>query len=213
MKERVGVTAWPLYWPLGWERTKYPSHSAFSETNVYVQATFVREELARLHAKNVVISSNLKLRQDGLPLSSQSIPKDVGVAVWFWLPKKGVGRYTEVTEKNWTEHVLACDKWAKAEHNLRAIGLHVQAIRGQARWGVGSIEQAFGGFTALPERAESSVRAWETLGIPREGATFEKVQTAFKRAARTAHPDVGGTREAWDQLCAARDAALLEVRA
>ncbi len=204
MKERVGVPNWPLYWPAGWERTKAPTYARFRNTTVYGASQKVLRELYRLGATNVVISTNLKVKADGVPYSGQRIPEDTGAAVWFWLhDERGELR----------ERVLACDRWNRVEYNLHAIALHVEALRAQERWGVGTTAQAFGGYTALPDRAESSVRAWETLGIPREGATTEAVNQAFKRAARTAHPDVGGSREAWDQLQAAKEAALLELGA
>lgn len=214
MKERIGRTSYPLDWPMGWARTKFRKSASFGDTNVYRESQRLRRQLELLPAREVVISSNLMLRQDGIPYANQRAPQDPGVAVWFWLPKKGVGIYAPVTPERWTEHVLACDCWSKIEHNLRAIVKHVEAIRGQKRWGVGSIEQALHGYAhlALPETAGSIV-AWQVLGIERQGATVESVHAAYRRAARTAHPDVGGSREAWDALQAAREAALAELGA
>ncbi|OYE02620.1 hypothetical protein [Nostoc sp. 'Peltigera membranacea cyanobiont' 232] len=45
--------------------------------------------------------------------------------------------------------------------NLRAIGLHIAAMRGMERWGV---EQAFAGYQALPPQA-SERKWWEILGV------------------------------------------------
>lgn len=209
--ERVGVTNYPLYWPSGWERTRSQQPARFGPTNVYRETQHVRAELERLGAKGVVVSSNILLRQDGIPYSGQKGPKDAGIAVWFWLPRVPVPVYEKPNPKNWSEHVLACDRWVRAEHNLRAIALHVAAMRGQERWGVGSVAQAFRGYAALPERAAGGIVAWQVLGIPREGSTIESVTAAFKREARKAHPDAGGTREQWDALVAARAEALMEL--
>jgi hypothetical protein len=74
---------------------------------------------------------------------------DPGIAVYFTLGKKRV--------------VLACDKWAAPQENIYAIAKHVEALRGQDRWGVGSIEQAFAGYMALEERTGPS--CFEILGI------------------------------------------------
>jgi hypothetical protein len=212
MNERVGVSAWPLYWPLGWERTKLPRHAPFNQTTIYVQTQKVRRELELLGARNVVISSNLQLRQDGIPYSGQKIPSDAGIAVWFWLRVEGVKPTSNSIEPpHWKEHVMACDRWARPEHNLRAIVLHLASIRGQERWGVGTTQQVFGGFTALGEQSETSRNAWRVLGIAREGATTESVNAAYKRAALKAHPDTGTPREKWDELQAAREIALGEV--
>lgn len=215
MKERIGRTSYPLDWPMGWARKQRRNRAGFGDTNVYRETQKLRREMELLPAREVVVSSNLMLRQDGIPYANQRKPEDPGVAVWFWLPKKGVGIYTQVTPDRWTEHVLACDCWDRTEHNLRAVVKHVEAIRGQKRWGVGSIEQALHGYQhlALPETAGSAA-AWQVLGIERQGATAASVHSAYKRAARTAHPDVvGGSREAWDALQAALEAALAELGA
>lgn len=68
------TVAYPLQWPEGWPRTPYGAR----ETDARFRGptyglTFGRArdqmlaELELLGAKNVVISSNLELRQDGLP--------------------------------------------------------------------------------------------------------------------------------------------------
>lgn len=210
-KERVGISTYPLYWPPGWKRTSRSSRARFGDTNVYRETQRVRAELERMHAKEVVVSSNLQLRQDGIPYSGQKAPADPGIAVWFWLPTGPVPISEKPNPKNWAERVLACDAWDRAEHNLRAIVLHVQALRGQERWGVGSLAQAFAGYQALPERAGSSVAAWTILGLDRDRCTPAAVYAAFRREALKRHPDVGGTREQWDALVSAREAALAEI--
>lgn len=206
--ERVGVTGYPLYWPAGWKRTRRPSPSRFGATTVYQESQAVLAEMERIGAKRVVISTNLKLRQDGIPYSGQKAPEDAGVAVWFWLPKPGVGRYERFSPSSFSEHVLACDAWSRVEHNLHAIALHVAALRGQERWGVGSVAQSFGGYVALPESLGDDSGPWRTLGVKREGATIEKVEAAFRRESLVHHPDRGGSRESWDRLCDAKAAAL-----
>jgi hypothetical protein len=195
--ERVGVTAYPLYWPQGWQRTEpyLRSWSRFARGprarsfSVYSEAQSVRLELERLGAENVVISSNLQLRPDGIPYSGQKVPTDCGIAVWFeLLDERGVLRET----------VLACDRWAKPEENLRAIAKHVEALRGQDRWGVGSIAQAFRGYQALPEHA-SGTPWWDALGVSRDSAP-DVIRKAFKAKAHECHPDKGGDRATWDAL-------------
>ena len=190
MTERVGVSAHPLYWPASWPRTKSPTWSQFGRgmrarpMSVYSEAQSVRAELERLGAASVVISSNLQLRKDGIPYSGQRLPTDCGIAVWFDLHGE--------------ERVLACDRWAKPEENLRAIAKHVEALRGQERWGVGTLDQAFRGYAALPERA-SGKAWWDVLGVHRDASPAE-IRTAFKKKAHEHHPDRGGERAAWDEL-------------
>lgn len=90
------------------------------------------EELRLLRATLVIVSSNIPLGKDGLPYASYREPEDPGVVVYFQLTK--------------TAHVLACDRWNCVKDNLRAIGLHIAAIRGIEPWGVGSVEQVFMGY-------------------------------------------------------------------
>jgi hypothetical protein len=108
-------------------------------------------ELERLGAaEGPVISTNLKLRLDGLPRSDQATPADPGVAVYFELDGKTI--------------VLACDKWNRVADNIYAIAKHVDALRGQDRWGVGTVEQAFRGYTALPS-GDGTDPWWHVLGV------------------------------------------------
>ncbi|MCC5608930.1 hypothetical protein LC612_19610 [Nostoc sp. CHAB 5834] len=69
-------------------------------------------------AKNIIISSNVPTRQDGLPYARHKEPDDPGVAVYF-----------KIKDKN---YALCCvgiarlrHRWLKVRHNLRAIGLHI----------------------------------------------------------------------------------------
>jgi len=140
---------------------------------------------------NVVISTNVELRNDGLPYANRRPPEDPGAAVYFKLKGKPC--------------VLACDKWNRVEDNLRAITKHIEALRGQERWGVGSVEQAFAGYTALPPAGSSPGQSWwNVLGCAHD-APFEICQEAYRQKARAAHPDNGGSHDAMVALNAAWD--------
>ncbi len=136
-------------------------------------------ELQLLKAYKVIISSNVPLRRDGLPYANYRQPEDPGVAVYFQLNKP---------------HVLACDHWNCVKDNLRAIGLHVAAIRGIERWGVGSVEQAFTGYQALPESSSdnSAHKSWWIVLQVDPGATPAQIKEAYRALARKHHPDVNG---------------------
>ena len=103
--------------------------------------------------------------------------------------------------------MLACDRWDRIEHNMRAIHKHIDAIRAQALWGVDSLAQALAGFAALPEQAlEWGYR--DVLGIgPDEPLTLELVDERFKKRALVVHPDQGGGTEDWHELAMARKRA------
>jgi hypothetical protein len=189
-----GVNAYPLSWPVGWKRTLayQRKNSTFAERSLAKARDFVLSEVRLLKGRNVVISTNVILRLDGLPKSGQKAPVDPGAAVYFNL--------------NGQPKVLACDKWRSVEDNLWAIGKHIEAIRGQERWGVGTIDQAFMGYEALPA---PKVGWWEVLGVD-QNASIEEVQTAYRNKAKTAHPDAGGNNDEFLRIQAAWEAAKKE---
>lgn len=193
---RESVTAWPLYWPPGWERAKHPKMARFGPTTVYRESQRVLDEIVRaggaLGERLSIISTNMKLKRDGTPYSGQRQPEDRGVSVWFDLAGE--------------ERVLACDRWDRVDDNMHAIALHIGAIRGMDRWGVGSAAQAFGGFVALPETAGGD--PWhETLRVLPD-ASIEEIEKAYKRLAFKTHPDRAGDRSEWDRLQEVRKIAL-----
>jgi hypothetical protein len=156
----------------------------------------VEGELRRLGAVRYMISTNVQTRLDGRPYANQARPRDAGVAVYFTLAEKRV--------------VLPCDKWMTVEENLYAIAKHVEALRGQQRWGVSSLERDFAGYAALNERTEAS--CWEALGIA-PAATEAQIVDAWRAKAKMAHPDVpGGSHEAFASLSQAKDIALATAR-
>ncbi len=139
----------------------------------------LQTELDRLGATSAVLSTNVELRIDGNPRSDRRKPDDQGAAVYFKLDGRDV--------------VLACDKWCRVECNVWAIAKHIESLRAQDRWGVGSVEQAFRGYMALPEKATGS-DWWQVLGVP-INATREQAREAYKILAKKHHPDVGGNAE------------------
>jgi hypothetical protein len=190
------IENFPLNWPTFWSRT--PSNkrkdAAFRKSgsgmphSVSEGTTFVMMELQRLGARSVVISSNMQYRKDGVPYSRQVRLDDPGVAVYFDLAGQA--------------RVLACDRWRLVEDNLWAIGLHIESIRGQERWGVGTVEQAFSGYVALPAPVTDW---WTALGVD-QFAGRAQVEQMYLYLAKRTHPDTGVNHEAflkvqqaWDQ--------------
>jgi hypothetical protein len=193
----------PLTWPSTWPRrpARERRRASFRDATVARACDEVLEELRLLGVtKPAVISTNLALRVDGLPRSGQGQPPDPGAAVYFEL--KGARR------------VLACDRWDRVEDNLRAIAKHIGAMRGMTRWGVGTTEQAFTGYAALPERAGHGFEGdpFDLLELERGRATEDDVRQAFRERAKADHPDHGGSEDAFHRLCRAKDAALQELR-
>jgi len=153
----------------------------------------VLHQLKCLGAAWPIISTNVETRADGLPYANRRPPADPGAAVYFQLKKRRT--------------VLACDKWDRVEDNLWAIAKHVEALRGQERWGVGSVERAFAGYAALPAPGESAAATWyKVLGVAHD-APFEVVRDAYREQARKHHPDNGGNTDAMARVNAAWDQA------
>lgn len=196
---RETVTAWPLSWPEGWARTARRSRSRFGDTTVYGSVQGILVELGRMGVDRarVVVSTNHRLKPNGTPYSNQRRVEDPGAAVWF--------------ELDGAERVLACDRWDLLADSLHAIELHVGAIRGQERWGVGSSAQAFAGFVALPAQAGGTTW-WDYFGLDPATATEDEVRRRYRESAKIDHPDAGGTRERWDELQVMLGRALDAVR-
>ena len=187
-----GVEAYPLSWPVGWPRTKSRKQAAFAEHTLAEARDFILSELRLLHGHDVIVSTNVSLRKDGLLRSGKINVTDPGVAVYF--------------ELSGQSRVLACDRWNEIVDNLWAIGKHIEALRGQQRWGVGTVEQAFAGYMALPA---PETAWWEVLGVDRN-ASLDIIQTAYRNKAKVTHPDAGGSSEAFQRVQNAWDAARKE---
>lgn len=185
------MTSYPLSWPEGQPRT--PSHrrreAQFRQELGRARDDLVRE-LRRLNARDIVISTNVPTRRDGLPYADMREPSDPGVAVYF------NRRRAAPIGAEWRPYVIACDSYRKVKWNLRAVGVTVESLRAIERHGSSAMmEQAFAGFAALPPGASADEPViepwWVVLGVHR-AATPEEVRRAYVALARTHHPDVGG---------------------
>lgn len=201
------VTRYPLSWPHGWPRKTEKKDGRFSsgrgqyggKRSLTVSDAFDRleAEAIRLGAVDGFLSSNLVLGMRGNPLSNQAEPADSGVAFYFKLD----GR----------PHVLACDTYHRCADNIAALAAHIEALRAIERYGVGSRDQAFAGYSALPPPSADNRPPWRgMLGFPPTAkVTAEDVKVAYRAHAKNAANDEGALL----QLNLARDAALAEIGA
>lgn len=181
--------SFPLQWPAGKPRTSFPASSKFGSRSIDQAINILRKQIALLPGGSVVISTNTKLRLDGLPYSKQAQPADKGVAVYF-------------THKT-RPMCFACDRWDKVQDNIYAIAMTIEALRGIDRWGGGKMmEEAFTGFVALPSNSP-----WDVMGL-KPGASREEIESAFREKAKRLHPDHGGSHEQMAKLNAARTELL-----
>jgi len=194
----VTAAAFPLAWPIGWARKGGARPRARFGRGYGTDMTSARNallaELRRLNAKEIIVSTNLPLRQDGLPRSDARDPGDPGVAIYFRLKAE--------------PRVLACDKWDRVADNLMAIAKHVEAVRGQVRWGVGSLEQAFGGYLALTAMGAKQPW-WEVLAID-PNAPLVEIEAKRLELLKVHHPDRGGSHTRAAEINAAADEARRE---
>ena len=177
------ISAFPLTWPPGWKRTAQRIYSPFfkrggggrQEITISQARSFLLDELRMMGISSlkVIISSDVKLRLDGFPLSGQPEPKDSGVSVW-WSDGK-------------SHKVIAIDKYNRVADNIYAVAKTIEALRGIDRWGSGEIlQRTFTGFQALP--APVGEQWWEVIEVQRTAARSE-VEAAYKRRRLRAHPD------------------------
>lgn len=199
---KISAEAYPLQWPEGWPRTeaadrvegKYRFRRSAYDGNTFWTFGPARDALvAEVHRLNgggpLVISSNFRTARDGYPVEGNRRPADQGVAIYF--------------ELGGDQKVMACDRYSRAEENMRSLTLAIEAMRQLERHGGGvMMQKAFAGFAALPPPRS----CWEVLGI-KPGASEDEVDRAFRDKAKTAHPDAGGSHEAMAALTHARDEA------
>lgn len=195
--------AYPLAWPDGWPRTapedridgryrfKRPTENGRRPWTFAAARLALVEELFRLtDLDNAVISSDWPLDRKGHARHDARRPSDEAIAIYF--------------TRDGRQFAMACDRYVRAEENMRSLTLAIDAMRQLERHGGGvMMEKAFAGFAALPPPPS----CWEVLGL-QPGAGADEITAAYRVRARQAHPDrLGGSDAAMAALNAARDAA------
>lgn len=218
----IPTEAYPLTWPQGWPRTpegKRGADNRFGSMAVQHGNTWrsrgritpdvarksLRQELGRLGARNVVISTNIPVRQDGEMHAGMADRKvaDPGIAVYFSLKGK--------------QMVMAQDAYVSIAGNMRSLALAIEAMRALERHGGGTMmERAFGGFAALPgPEGSKPKRPWYIVlnygesDEARADLSVEEIEARYRTLAKRRHPDAeGGSTEAFQELTEARDEAV-----
>lgn len=211
----------PLQWPDSFKRTArakrerskfgFKSSGQVSFSHALME---LRAELDRLGARNVTITTDLPVRNDGLPYASGRAD-DTGVAVWFVLKDQ--------------ERVFCCDRWLSHAENMIAIARSIEAMRGLGRWGMADVvEKAMGGFAALPAAGETTVnepppkavvtRTWQELfqvvalvDVVPARDLLAIVKARHRDLIKQHHPDLGGDAEVAIEMNAALAAAEKEL--
>lgn len=195
------IEAYPLCWPAGYKRT-LPGQRIWSKFKQSYDGAqrFLQAELQRLGARDIITSTNLRMRKDGMLYSDELNRRidDPGVAIYFKYKGKTVS--------------MCCDQYTKVWENLYALGKGIEALRGMERWGVSEfLDRAFTGFTALPSSLIVPYRKpwYQVLGFAQPPASIDEAEAAYKRLAKERHPDMpGGSTEAFQELGSAYKEAL-----
>ncbi len=108
------MQAYPLHWPQGIARNHHPKHSKFKTSFGSARDELFRI-IKRMKGTNIVLSTNIPLRNDGLPYARYAAIEDTGVAMYFTYQTKQV--------------VFACDKWILIQDNMQAVCKTLAAIR------------------------------------------------------------------------------------
>jgi hypothetical protein len=192
---------YPLDWPQGYKRTTSRlARPLFKQIGLGLAVQMVMGEVRKLtDGYGCVISSNVPLKNDGLPRADyfRSHISDPGVAVYFKLEGQ--------------DFVLCCDKFNKVEDNLKAIAITIEDMRRIERNGVSDfIKRSFTGFKALPEYTVPHF--WEVLQMPfmpnPTPAMWDMIQKQYRTLAKVYHPDAGGgDQEQWHKIKRAYDEA------
>ena len=192
------VTPYPLCWPPGWPRTPWKSrsrHLAGAEHRNSQRWEIVThrltKELRLMKARNVILSTDQPIRQDGFPYAAKRLIENPGAAIYF--------------ERGDQQYVLAQDAYMDLTDNIRSLALAIEGLRKMERHGGDRIiERAFSGFLALPPPA--SVKPWwDVLGVPQD-CRLDAAREAHRTLAVKHHPDAGGNNarmgevnHAWDE--------------
>ena len=195
--------AYPLCWPAGRRRTHLTATKSaliFKGSTVHTAVQDVLTELGRMGIgrDDVVISTAIPTRLDGLPKSEARQVDDHGACVWF----RRAGELRSI----------AVDTFDAPAGNLRAIALAIESIRRLERYGcaeaIQDAAQALLDAPQLPQTAGEGRAPWWVILEVSETAPLEVAEAAYKALARKWHPDVeGGDRVTFERLSTAIEEA------
>jgi hypothetical protein len=162
----------------------------------------LRRELDRIRAKDVtlavVVRSDKDIRVDG-QLRADAKVVEPGVIVNWTHPKQGPCS-------------MRCDRYKQWFHNVRAIALTLEALRGVTRWACIEEEAQYRAVLALPSTATITPPLQDAMAVLMAHAQVPahtthstlEAKSLYRLARANAHPDRhGGDRTAWDAVEAA----------
>ena len=169
---------WPLEWPHGVERTKKPQKSAFRVTPDTAQGNLYRE-LRLLGARNIVVSSNSPLRNDGRAMAiarGRPQPLHPGVVVYFAL--NGKPKFEK------------CDHWNAVCDNMQAIAKTIEAKRAIERYKASSMDDMVRDVPLLPGPGGTTntetPETWHSVLQVSPQAELAVIEVTYRKLAKAA---------------------------
>lgn len=162
----------------------------------------LHDEIKRLKATDLIISTNIPVRKDGMMYADYMSRKldDPGVAIYFCYAGKSI--------------TMCCDQYLTVWENIYALAKGIEALRGMDRWGVSDfMDRVFTGFAALPP-AQTQIREWwQVLAFESQPEnTFSNwiaVKHNYRTLAKKLHPDAqSGDQQLFHELQEAYEIAL-----
>ena len=157
----------------------------------------VEYELNRIAARNIVIEAGFamnQIRNDGWPYAKVR-PTHPAVRLSFTSRGKPMA--------------FPCDTFDSIDDNLRAIALTLESLRAIDRYGVSQDAEQYKGWMALPapktgpmtrEEAARFLVVHGNIHVSAHHTDLEAVRKAYRNAAKSLHPDGGGTHEQFTRL-------------
>jgi hypothetical protein len=192
------------YWPRPLRHPVDRRGNPFGGASWPSTVRLLKHELRQVHALNVRLSMALPdemIRQDGLPRAGAR-PDHPGVILSF--DKPGQGRL-----------VYPCDTYQDWQANVRAIAWTLEALRTPQRHGVlirgeqyvGSRLLTAGGtaVTMTSQAAAQFLARHCVFSVATLLQVAEAVEDGYRAAARSLHPDAGGSAGQMDLATKARD--------
>jgi len=186
---------WPGKLHNSFDRKRSPFDSTYAQT-----LDLLEYELNQLNATDLVIQAQVdrsQIRNDGWLRSTANVTGPA-VILSFTMGKPP------------QSYSYPCDTFTDWQANLCAIALSLEALRKVNRYGVTRGGEQYRGFKRLAPAIPSDGRQTAINTISRlsgiilvHSSSKDWIQTAYRVALKKVHPDVGGSREDFDQLQAA----------
>jgi hypothetical protein len=187
------IETWPGEFTARRKRAQF--RASFTQTQRLLDC-----ELRQLGATNIVIQAAVRpsdIRLDGMLRADARSAVHPGIILSF--------------DSKHGPLVYPCDRFDNWQDNLRAIALSLEHLRAVDRFGVTKRGEQYRGWERLPPpgggAGYSDMSREEALQVLARMAGYKTVrdepaavQDAYRRAAMAAHPDHGGTAEAFKVL-------------